>query len=30
MGVPIGASSLSSPVGVVVKMTWEFGGDDND
>jgi hypothetical protein len=29
-GVPIGASSRSSPLGIVVKMTWEFGGDDND
>jgi hypothetical protein len=29
-GVPIGASNLSSPIGVVVKMTWEFGGDDTD
>jgi hypothetical protein len=29
-GVPIGASSHSSPVGIVVKMTWEFGGDDTD
>lgn len=29
-GVPVGAGSRSSPVGIVVKMTWEFGGDDND
>jgi hypothetical protein len=29
-GVPIGASSRSSPIGIVVKMTWEFGGDDTD
>ncbi|MGA3264322.1 MAG: hypothetical protein ABSC47_09790 [Terracidiphilus sp.] len=29
-GVPIGASSHSSPVGIVVKITWEFGGDDTD
>jgi hypothetical protein len=29
-GVPMGLSGHSSPVGVVVKMTWEFGGDDAD
>jgi hypothetical protein len=29
-GVPLGANSHSSPVGLVVKMTWEFGGDDTD
>lgn len=29
-GVPIGIGSHSSPVGIVVKMTWEFGGDDKD
>jgi hypothetical protein len=30
VGVPIGAGRFSSPVGVVVKMTLEFGGDDDD
>ena len=30
VGVPMGANSHSSPVGVVVKMTWEIGGDDDD
>lgn len=29
-GVPLGTNSHSSPVGIVVKMTWEFGGDDID
>lgn len=29
VAVPAGAGSHSSPVGVVVKMTWEFGGDDD-
>ncbi|MGD0681717.1 MAG: hypothetical protein ABR990_06670 [Terracidiphilus sp.] len=30
MGVPVGVNSQSSPIGVVVKMTLEFGGDDDD
>jgi len=30
MGVPAGVSSQSSPIGVVFKMTLEFGGDDDD
>jgi hypothetical protein len=30
MGVPAGAGLHSSPVGVVVKMTWEIGGDEAD
>jgi hypothetical protein len=29
-GIPIGANGHSSLVGVVFKMTWEFGGDDKD
>ncbi|MGB9407337.1 MAG: hypothetical protein WCA89_07355 [Terracidiphilus sp.] len=28
--VPAGLSRFSSPVGVIVKMTWEMGGDDDD
>jgi hypothetical protein len=28
--VPAGLRRFSSPVGVVVKMTWEIGGDDDD
>jgi hypothetical protein len=30
MGVPVGVSSQSSPIGVVFKTTLEFGGDDDD
>jgi hypothetical protein len=30
MGVPVGVNSQSSPIGVVVKITMEFGGDDDD
>ncbi|MGA3162289.1 MAG: hypothetical protein ABSC77_13865 [Terracidiphilus sp.] len=30
VGVPAGIGSASSPVGVVFKMTWEIGGDDDD
>jgi hypothetical protein len=30
VGVPAGVSNHSSPIGVVVKMTLEFGGDDDD
>jgi hypothetical protein len=30
VGVPVGAGPHSSPVGVIVKMTWEIGGDDDD
>jgi hypothetical protein len=30
VGVPAGVSRLSSPVGVMIKMTWEMGGDDDD
>jgi hypothetical protein len=29
VGVPMGMGSNSSPVGVVVKVTWEIGGDDD-
>lgn len=29
-GVPLGANGHSSPVGVVFKMTWEFGGGDKN
>jgi hypothetical protein len=28
-GLPPGTSSHSSPVGIVIKTTWEFGGDDD-
>ncbi|MEO6924070.1 MAG: hypothetical protein ABI142_09610 [Bryocella sp.] len=27
---PIGLSRRSSPIGIIVKMTWEMGGDDDD
>jgi hypothetical protein len=30
MGVPVGVSRHSSPLGAVFKMTWEIGGDDDD
>jgi hypothetical protein len=30
IGTPIGANSHSNPVGVIFKMTWELGGDDDD
>jgi len=29
VGVPMGAGSHSSPIGVVIKVTWEIGGDDD-
>jgi len=29
VGVPAGVGKASSPLGVVVKMTWEIGGDDD-
>jgi hypothetical protein len=30
MAMPAGIGRASSPVGVVFKMTWEIGGDDDD
>lgn len=30
IGIPIGVNHRSSPIGAVVKMTWEFGGDEDD
>jgi hypothetical protein len=29
-GLPIGIGRYSSPAGLVLKVTWEFGGDDDD
>lgn len=30
VGVPLGTGSKSSPVGVVIKMTWEIGRNDDE
>jgi hypothetical protein len=29
IGMPVGAGGVAGRVGVVVKMTWEFGGDEH-